>query len=141
MKQTRPRQFERQPRTIVPSPIPSRDDLSDNRDFLFTEKKKKERKEMKSPRNVPGVTKSTIPRSRVLVATSAIHRISLRHHRNRCLFPLTPSSFSAVLIGLATESRSFPITPDPPFEHLEPFSCSFPSFACRLHGREPVHVG
>ena len=145
MKQTRARQFERQLRTIVPSPIPSRHGLSDNRDFLSIKKKKKEkkrkRKEMKSWRSVPGVTKSTIPRSRVLVATSAIHRISLRHQRNRCLFPLTPSSFSAALIGLATESRSFPITPDPPFEHLEPFSCPFPSFACRLHGREPVHVG
>lgn len=45
MKQTRPRQFERQPRTIVPSPIPSRDDLSDNRNFLFTKKKKQKERE------------------------------------------------------------------------------------------------
>ena len=92
------------------------------------------------------MTKRTIPRSRILVATSAIHRKSLRHHRSRCLLPLTPFSFSAsVSIDLPTKSRSFPnsepITPDPPFEHLEPFSCPFSSFACRLHGREPVHVG
>lgn len=96
--------------------------------------------------NVPGVTKRTTPRSRILVATSAIHRKSLRHHRSRCLLPLTPFSFSAaVSIGLPTKSRRFPnsepITPDPPFEHLEPFSCPFSSFACRLHAREPVHVG
>lgn len=98
--------------------------------------------------NVPGVTKSTIPRSRVLVATSASHRKSLRNHRSRRLFRLPSSSSSpSAPSNLPTENRSFPykesITLFSLFSvHLEPllFS-SFSSFSCCLYDRELVQVG
>lgn len=87
-----------------------------------------------------------MPRRRVLVATSAIHRKSPRRHRSRCLFPLLPSflpSWSAPKI-LAPRADE-PITPDPPLHHLlHPPSPSSPSSflpSCRLHVRQPVHVG
>lgn len=62
---------------------------------------------------LPGVTRSAMPRSRALVATSTIRRKPLRHHRNRCLFSSSSSSASSFLLACSKrprQSRSFRYT-------------------------------
>lgn len=96
---------------------------------------------------IPGVTRSAIPRSRALVATSTIRRKSLRHHRNRCVFP-SSSSTSSFLLACSKkprQSRSFRYTALIPFDSgMRLFRISFfstASFSWRLYGRQPVQVG
>lgn len=103
--------------------------------------------------HIPGVTRSAMPRSRALVATSAIRRKSLRHHRNRCLFPLSSpssssssaSSFLPACSKRPRQSRSFRYTaPIPSDSGMRRFRLSFSStvsFSWRLYGRQPVQVG
>lgn len=102
---------------------------------------------------IPGVTRSAMPRSRALVATSAIRRKSLRHHRNRCLFSSSSSSSSSSSASsflpacskMPRQSRSFRYTaPIPSTSGMRRFRLSFfsiASFSWRLYGRQPVQVG
>lgn len=103
-----------------------------------------------SLRHIPGVTRSAMPRSRALVATSAIRRKSLRHHRNRCLLPSSSpsssvSSFLPARSKRPRQSRSFrytePIPSDSDMRRFRLSSFSTASFSWRLYGRQPVQVG
>lgn len=98
---------------------------------------------------LPGVTRSAMPRSRALVATSTIRRKPLRHHRNRCLFSSSSSSASSFLLACSKrprQSRSFrytaPISSDSGMRRFRVSFFSTASLSWRLYDRrQPVQVG
>lgn len=98
---------------------------------------------------LPGVTRSAMPRSRALVATSTIRRKPLRHHRNRCLFSSSSSSASSFLLACSKrprQSRSFrytaPISSDSGMRCFRVSSFSTASLSWRLYDRRQlVQVG